>query len=228
MDAVNSIARKYNLKVIEDCAQSHGARYHHQPCGSLGDAAGFSFYPGKNLGALGDAGAVTTNDEQLAALVRKLANYGSSKKYVHEYKGRNSRLDEIQAAVLSYKLDFLEDDNQRRRDIATQYYRHINNPLLRLPSFCANSEEQVYHIFPLFCRHRDELQTYLKAEGVQTLIHYPTPPHLQPAYVEWNEYSYPITEQIHRQILSIPNNPALTDDEVSRIIDLLNGWSPSK
>jgi len=189
--------------------------------GSLGDAAGHSFYPGKNLGALGDAGAVTTDDEILAATVRALGNYGSERKYVFGMKGRNSRMDEVQAAVLSVKLKYLDEDNTKRKAIAEYYISNINNPLLRLPDaeYCADS---VHHIFPVMCERRDELQQYLSDNGVQTMIHYPIPPHKQECYREWSNLKLPITERIHREELSIPLNPALSKDEVETIVSLLN------
>ncbi|MBQ4445306.1 MAG: DegT/DnrJ/EryC1/StrS family aminotransferase [Prevotella sp.] len=189
--------------------------------GSLGNAAGHSFYPGKNLGALGDGGAVTTDDEQLAEVVRALGNYGSSKKYHFDYMGKNSRLDELQAALLRIKLKYLDQDNERRRQIALRYIREISNPLLRLPSdeFAKNS---VHHIFPVLCEQRDRLQEYLREHGVETIIHYPIPPHQQPCYAAWNTLQLPVTEQIHQQELSIPLHPLLKEEETTTIILLLN------
>ena len=189
--------------------------------GSLGNAAGHSFYPGKNLGALGDGGAVTTDDEQLAEVVRTLGNYGSSKKYHFDYLGKNSRLDELQAALLRIKLKYLDQDNERRQQIASRYIREINNPLLRLPSeeYAKNS---VHHIFPVLCERRDRLPEYLREHGVETIIHYPIPPHQQPCYAAWNTLQLPVTEQIHQQELSIPLHPLLTEEEITYIIDLLN------
>ena len=229
-DRIGEISRKYNLKLIEDNAQAHGCTWrensslltHHSSIkrtGSLGDAAAHSFYPGKNLGALGDAGAVTTNDDQLAEVIRSLANYGSSRKYVFDYIGRNSRIDELHAAVLDVKLKYLDADNQRRNDIATQYIKGIKNPLVRVPHFSCDS---VYHIFPLLCSQRDCLQQYLQDNGVGTVIHYPIPPHKQQCYSDWHALCYPITEQIHAQELSIPCHQAMTDDEVTKTIELIN------
>ena len=221
MDSVNRLARKYTLKVIEDSAQAHGAIYKGKRTGGLGDASGFSFYPGKNLGAMGDAGAVTTDDEELATVVRALANYGSSAKYVFRYKGINSRLDEIQAAILSYKLKRLDDDNDKRRTVAQQYCERIDNQLVTLPQWKV-LENHVFHIFPIRCSKRDALQAYLKEHEIQTLIHYPIPPHQQEAYKEWNNRSYPITEQIHREILSLPVSPVMTEGEVMEVIKNIN------
>lgn len=220
-DAIGSICQKHHLKLIEDNAQAHGCTFRGSRTGSLGDAAGHSFYPGKNLGALGDAGAVTTDDTQLAATVRALANYGSSRKYVFPYRGRNSRLDEIQAAVLDVKLKYLDDENRRRQEIAAYYMAHITNPLTRLP---ANEylSGNVFHIFPILCESRDQLQQHLAAHGVQTAIHYPIPPHRQQCYHKWSAMSLPVTERIHREELSLPLNPALTDAEIEIIAEYLN------
>lgn len=223
MEPIRRLAKQYGLKVIEDCAQSHGAIYQGVRCGMLGDAAGFSFYPGKNLGALGDGGAVVTADPTLAEMIRKIANYGISRKYVNDYKGRNSRLDEIQAAVLSYKLKSLDADNERRREIASFYFRSIKHPAIRLVPW-TNKEEHVFHIFAVLSEKRDELQRYLAGRGIETLIHYPIPIHQQQAYSEWRFRSYPITEQIHREILSIPLNPSVTDEQAYEIVDALNEW----
>ena len=189
--------------------------------GSLGDAAGHSFYPGKNLGALGDAGAITTNDSQLAEVVRALGNYGSHTKYVSEYKGRNSRLDEIQAAILSIKLKYLDEDNHHRQLIADAYYRGIDNPLITLPQRMADASN-VYHLFPVFCDKRDELQKYLMEKGIQTQIHYPIPPHRQQCYAEWNGLHLPITEKIHQTELSLPISPVISMEEVRIIIQAVN------
>ena len=192
--------------------------------GSLGDAAGHSFYPGKNLGALGDGGAVTTDDDELAATVRALANYGSERKYVFSYEGRNSRLDELQAAVLSVKLPHLDADNACRRRIAARYISETRNPLITMPSADFH-EHSVYHIFPVLCSRRDELQAYLAANGVQTIIHYPIPPHLQRCYEgRWPDISLPVTERIHREELSLPCSQVLTDDEATRVIHLLSAF----
>ena len=192
--------------------------------GSLGDAAGHSFYPGKNLGALGDGGAVTTNDEELAATIRALANYGSQKKYVFKYMGRNSRLDEIQAAVLDVKLKYLDEDNGHRQQIAAYYYENIKNESVVLPDRLPDAQN-VYHLFPILCSRRDELQEYLKNKGVGTVIHYPIPPHKQECYKDWNDQTYPITEQIHDQELSLPIGPTITKEEAAYVVDVLNNFS---
>ena len=191
--------------------------------GSLGSAAGHSFYPGKNLGAFGDAGAVTTNDKELADTIRALANYGSTRKYVFKYVGRNSRLDEIQAAVLDVKLRHIDEDNAHRQQIANYYYDHIQNPLINLPTHLPDVHN-VYHIFPVLCERRDELQTYLTDHGIQTLIHYPIPPHKQECYREYNHLSLPITEQIHQQELSLPISPVMTLEEASQVVDAVNSF----
>ena len=221
---IADICKKFNLKLIEDNAQAHGCTFEGQKTGSLGDAAAHSFYPGKNLGALGDAGAITTNDEELASLARALGNYGSSKKYIHDYKGCNSRIDELQAAVLDVKLRYLDDENSRRKEIASLYINKVKNPLIHLS---LSERDSVWHIFPVFCEHRDELQQYLRENGVETQIHYPIPPHKQQCFKEWNLLSFPITEQIHSQELSIPCHQALTKKEVDMVIDLLNGFTPA-
>lgn len=267
-EQIEEIARKYNLKVIEDNAQAAGASYvpgfqgfkvpetgenaetlEHwntgtlKHTGSLGDAAGHSFYPGKNLGALGDGGAVTTDDDELAGIVRAMANYGSSKKYVNDYKGLNSRLDEIQAAVLRIKLPRLDGDNQHRRKIARSYLEHISNPGIILPlvessELSAQSSgknipalrpaphalcpEHAWHLFVIRHPERDRLQQYLADNGIQTLIHYPIPPHKQKAYMEWNDLSLPVTEKIHREVLSLPISQVMTDDEVRTVTETLN------
>ena len=215
------ICKRHGLKLVEDNAQAHGCRFNGKRTGSLGDAAGHSFYPGKNLGALGDAGAVTTNDEELAKAIRALANYGSQKKYVFKYTGRNSRLDEIQAAILDVKLRHLDEDNHLRQQVAAYYYKHINNPLIRLPKRIPD-ENNVYHLFPVLCEKRDELQEYLKQNGIQTLIHYPIPPHHQECYAQesWNmpQLSLPITEQIHNQELSLPIGQCMTQEQVEYVV----------
>ena len=220
-EKIGELCRKYNLKLVEDNAQAHGCRYRGKRTGSIGDAAGHSFYPGKNLGAFGDGGAVTTNDEKLATCVRTLANYGSQKKYVFQYCGRNSRLDEIQAAILDVKLRHLDEDNSRRQHVAKYYYEHINNPLITMPTRLSD-ENNVYHIFPVLCPERDRLQQYLTENGIQTLIHYPIPPHKQECYKEWNTMNLPVTEQIHQQELSIPISQVLTDQEVKEVVGVLN------
>ena len=220
-DKIGDLCKKYNLKLVEDNAQAHGCQFRDKKTGSLGDAAGHSFYPGKNLGALGDAGAVTTDDKELAGCIRALANYGSQKKYVFKYKGKNSRMDEIQAAVLDIKLRHLDDDNKHRQEIADYYYDNIDNPLIRLPIRLSNGNN-VYHIFPVLCERRNELQQYLMDNGTQTLIHYPIPPHKQECYQEWNSIFLPITEKIHDQELSLPISPVMTMNEARQVVDLLN------
>lgn len=222
-EEIGSLCREHGLLLIEDNAQSHGCRYGKRRTGSLGDAAGHSFYPGKNLGALGDAGAVTTNDPELAAMVRSLGNYGSSKKYVFDHIGVNSRLDEIQAAVLRAKLPHLDSDNDARRRVARRYITEIKNPKIQLPNV-ADFDANVFHIFPIMTEHRDDLQRYLADNGVQTLIHYPIPPHKQKCYRQWNGLSLPITEHIHRCELSLPMSPVMTDEEVTKIISLINKY----
>jgi dTDP-4-amino-4,6-dideoxygalactose transaminase len=227
MEKINNCAKKYNLKVIEDSAQAHGAIYKNKRAGDLGDAAGFSFYPGKNLGALGDAGAVTTNDDELAGVIKALRNYGSQKKYFNIYKGINSRLDEIQAAVLNVKLKYLDNENQKRRDIANYYCDNINNKKLILP--VKNSQlkvrnflDHVWHLYVIRTGNRNELQEYLTKNGIETLIHYPVPPHKQEAFKEWNNLSFPITEQIHNEALSLPISPVLKRSDLEKIISVLN------
>lgn len=222
-DKIGQLCKKYNLKLIEDNAQAHGCCYNGTRTGALGDAAGHSFYPGKNLGALGDGGAVTTSDEALAREVRILANYGSSIKYVFKYQGQNSRLDEIHAAVLAVKLKHLDADNARRVEIAQRYLAEITNPKIVLPAACENNNN-VYHVFPVRAENRDGLQSYLAEKGIQTLIHYPIAPHKQEAYREWNDRSYPITEEIHQTELSLPMSPTLTDEQVSYVIEAINQW----
>ncbi len=219
---IGSICRKYGLKLIEDNAQAHGCRVPDgRRTGSLGDAAGHSFYPGKNLGALGDGGAVTTDDPSLAEVIRALANYGSSKKYVFKYTGRNSRLDEIQAAVLDVKLKYLDEDNAHRKAIAAYYYDHIDNPSVVLPDRLPDAEN-VYHIFPVLCACRDKLHDYLEKNGVGTIIHYPIPPHKQECYKEWNSMSLPVSERIASEELSIPIGPAISLEEAARVVNQIN------
>ena len=194
-EKIGDLCKKYNLKLIEDNAQAHGCLYNGKKTGSLGDAAGHSFYPGKNLGAFGDAGAVTTNDQELAKVIRAIANYGSTKKYVFKYIGRNSRLDEIQAAVLNVKLKYLDEDVAIRKEVAKYYIDNVRNPKIIVP-IVNDWDSHAFHIFPIRCTQRDELQKYLADNGVQTIIHYPIPPHKQECYKEWNNLSFPITEQI--------------------------------
>lgn len=221
-DKIGALCKKYNLKLVEDNAQAHGCKHTDgRVTGSIGDAAGHSFYPGKNLGALGDSGAVTTNDKVLADTVRTLANYGSSKKYVFKYTGRNSRLDEIQAAVLDVKLKYLVDDNAHRKLVANYYYDHIKHPLITLPDRLPDSQN-VYHLFPILCEKRDTLHDYLEKNGVGTIIHYPIAPHKQECYQEWNGMTLPITEYIADHELSLPIGPTITLDEADYIVDLIN------
>ena len=224
-DRIGEICSKHNLKLIEDNAQAHGCKCADgRKTGSIGDAAGHSFYPGKNLGALGDGGAVTTNDPELAAAVRALANYGSSAKYIFKYTGRNSRLDEIQAAVLDVKLKHLEADNAHRQQVAAMYYEGLRNPLITLPKRLPDAQN-VYHLFPILCTKRDELQAYLKQNGVETLIHYPIPPHKQECYAgaSWIVgLQLPITEQIATQELSLPIGPTIKPEDVQYIIEVIN------
>ena len=221
MEKIYALANKYNLKIIEDCAQAHGAIYKEKRVGSLGDAAGFSFYPGKNLGALGDGGCVCTNDDDLAFKIRALANYGSHKKYENLYTGLNSRLDEIQAAFLSVKLKYLDEDNNKRKNIANFYLQNIKNENIILPS---NKFDHVWHLFVVRSKFRDDLQKYLNEHDIQTIIHYPIPPHKQKCYKELNNLSLPITEQIHKEVLSLPISPIMTQDQAKQVIDVLNNW----
>lgn len=220
---ISEICGKYGLKLIEDNAQAHGCMFGGRKTGSLGDAAGHSFYPGKNLGALGDAGAVTTDDQELANVIRAIANYGSTKKYVFKYIGRNSRLDEIQAAILNVKLKYLDEDVAIRKKVAEYYITHITNPRIITPGI-TDWDNHVFHIFPIRCKDRNELQKYLMDNGVQTIIHYPIPPHKQECYREWNNLSFPITEQIHAEELSLPMSPVITEEEIGIVTDLLNRW----
>lgn len=221
-EKIGELCEKHHLHLVEDNAQAHGCRYKEKRTGSLGEAAGHSFYPGKNLGALGDGGAVTTDNTELADCIRALANYGSTKKYVFKYCGRNSRLDEIQAAVLDVKLRHLDEDNRLRQQVAAYYYDHISNPLITLPTRL-HDENNVYHLFPILCERRDELQQYLKEHGVQTLIHYPIPPHLQECYHgEWLGANLPITERIANRELSLPISPVMDKVDVNRIAELIN------
>lgn len=227
-DRIGSLCKKYNLKLVEDNAQAHGCKHTDgRVTGSIGDAAGHSFYPGKNLGALGDGGAVTTNDPELAAAVRALANYGSQKKYVFKYTGRNSRLDEIQAAVLDVKLKYLVEDNAHRKEVAHYYYEHINNPLITLPDLLPD-EQNAYHLFPVLVAggKRDALHDYLDHNGVGTVCHYPIAPHKQACYAKekWNipQLSLPITEKIAAEELSLPIGPTITIEEVKQIVKLVN------
>lgn len=219
------ICRRYHLKLMEDNAQAQGCTFNGKHTGSLGDAAAHSFYPGKNIGAMGDAGAVTTDNAELAATIRALANYGSERKYVFKYAGINSRMSEMDAAVLRIKLKYLDHDNARRQQLADFYYGHISNPLITLPERLPDAHN-VYHQFPIFCKERNQLQTFLAQQGVQTLIHYPIPPHKQQCYYEaWgHELSLPVTERIHAEELSIPMSPVVSADEAQQVVDVLNKW----
>jgi dTDP-4-amino-4,6-dideoxygalactose transaminase len=221
MDKINEIAKKYNLKVIEDSAQSHGAYYKDKRSGNLGDASGFSFYPGKNLGALGDGGVVTTNDEELANTIKALGNYGSHKKYENLYKGVNSRLDEMQAAMLRVKLKYLDVEIEKRREIANYYLKNIKNDSIVLPTVRVE-DNHVWHLFVIRTNKRDELQKYLAENGIQTLIHYPIPAHKQNAYKEWNIENYPISEQIHNEVLSLPISGVQSFDGTKKIVSIMN------
>lgn len=221
-EKIGRICREHNLQLFIDNAQGHGIGRPSASFPQMGlGAVAHSFYPGKNLGALGDAGAVTTDDAELATAIRTLANYGSSRKYVFDYQGRNSRMDEIQAAALRVKLRYLGHDNQRRRDIARRYCSEIHHELIKLPPY---SDQAVYHIYPILTEERDRLQQYLRDNGIGTMIHYPIPPHKQQAYQEWNDRHYPITERIHREELSLPLNQAMTDEEAEYVIKIINSW----
>jgi dTDP-4-amino-4,6-dideoxygalactose transaminase len=221
MNGILELAGRHGLFVIEDAAQAHGATYYERKTGGLGDAAGFSFYPGKNLGAPGDAGAITTNDERLAETLRALRNYGSHRKYHNLFKGVNSRLDELHAAVLRVRLAHLDEDNGVRVQIASFYSEHIRHSEISLPVVMPGAGP-VWHLYVIRCSRRDELQHYLSENGVETMIHYPVPPHRQPAFAEWNDRSYPLTEQIHREVLSLPVSPVMNISEVTRIVELIN------
>ena len=227
MDGINAIARKYGLKVIEDAAQAHGATYKGRKVGSLSDAAGFSFYPGKNLGALGDAGCVVTSDKELAEKVRALGNYGSDYKYHHIYKGTNSRLDEMQSAFLRVKLPHLDKWNAERRSIAEKYFKGIRNPLIILPLETEKDYEHIYHVFVIRCKKRDELETYLKENGICTIKHYPIPMHMQIAYKDLGipKGALPIAEEISDTVLSLPMFYGMTEDQINHVINTINNFS---
>ena len=227
-DPIKLLAKKYNLKIIEDAAQAHGALYKKSTVGALGDTGCFSFFPGKNLGALGDAGAVTTNDYEISMMVRSLRNYGednfsnlASRKYKNSFKGRNSRMDEIQASFLSAKLNDLQSDTEKKRECAKFYLQNIDNPKINLP-YVPSWTNPAWHLFVIRTEDRDKLKIYLENLGIKTLIHYPLPPHKQKAFSEWNHLSYPITETIHREVLSIPLYPLLSEDEKIYIVNALN------
>ncbi|UFK94530.1 DegT/DnrJ/EryC1/StrS family aminotransferase [Providencia rettgeri] len=229
MPEIMSLAKQYNLLVLEDCAQSHGAIIDDKKCGNWGDAAGFSFYPGKNLGALGDAGAITTNDDELANTLKALRNYGSHQKYLNLYQGVNSRLDEIQAAMLNIKLKYLDKETETRQKIALTYLEKINNPLIKLPlateEYKKNIQSHVWHLFVIATKHREIFQAYLTNQGIQTLIHYPTPPHKQQAYKKYGHLSLPSTERIHKEVLSLPLYPTLRNEEIEKLIRIINEFS---
>lgn len=218
-DKIGELCKRYNLRLIEDNAQAHGCTFGNRKTGSLGEAAGHSFYPGKNLGALGDAGAVTTNVEELARVIAALGNYGSHQKYVHDYAGRNSRIDELQAAILDVKLKFLDTENQRRKQIASIYINKVKNPSIYIPQ---SERDCVWHIFPVFCERRDELKQYLGSHGVETQIHYPIPPHMQHCYSRWNSISLPVTERLSREELSLPCHQMMTDKDAEMIAEIIN------
>jgi len=230
-EKIESIAQQHNLKIIEDNAQAIGAEWKGRKTGSLGDASGFSFYPGKNLGALGDSGAVTTNDNDLSKTVRAIANYGSNKKYINEFQGLNSRMDEIQAAFLDVKLKYLDVENKKRREIAQYYCENIKNPAILIQN-TENSllfsehylHSHVWHLFVIRAKRRDELQNYLSNGGVETLIHYPIPPHQQKAYSSLSNYKLPITEAIHKEILSLPMSSVLTSEEIKKVVNVINSF----
>lgn len=222
-EVIQQICHKYELKLIEDNAQAVGCRYDNRRTGSLGDAAGHSFYPGKNLGALGDGGAITTNDQLLCETVRALANYGSRAKYVFEYQGYNSRLDEIQAAILDVKLSGLDEDNRRRREAAKFYMSHINHPDVVLPQV-DDWDAHVFHLFVIRSKRRDELLKHLHHKDIQALIHYPVPPHQQKAYASLNHLQLPVTERIHQEVISLPISQVITVEDVKRVVDAVNSF----
>ena len=223
-DELSNISKKYKLKIIEDNAQAIGSSYDGVKAGNLGNAAAFSFYPGKNLGAQGDGGAITTNDNELAITIRALANYGSNQKYINIYKGINSRLDEIQAAVLDIKLKYIDIENNKRKNIAKSYYQNIKNDKLILPNIPIDINQHVWHLFVIRTKNREDLQSYLTKNGIQTIIHYPIPPHKQICYKEFSHLNLPITEKIHEQVISIPISPVMSDLEVTTVIDVLNKY----
>lgn len=224
-EKMRSVADAHGLKIIEDSAQAQGASYRGKKTGSLGDASGFSFYPAKNLGALGDAGAVTTNDPRLAEMIRALGNYGSHKKYYNEYQGVNSRLDEMQAAVLSVKLKYLDQENAKRQEIARRYLAEINNQKIVLPQASDDAASHVWHVFVIRTDERERFAQYCLDHGVQTLIHYPVPPHQQKAFASWNDQRHPITEEIHQTVISLPLYPTMTDEQISHVIEVCNNFA---
>jgi dTDP-4-amino-4,6-dideoxygalactose transaminase len=223
-ESIQAICDKYNLYLFEDNAQAHGCKYNNRLTGSLGDAAAHSFYPTKNMGAFGDAGAVTTNDPEIANLVRVLANYGSSKKYIFDYIGLNSRLDEIHAAILDVKLKYINNDNNHRRKMAKLYIENISHPDIILP-IVSDWDAHVFHIFTIRTKYRDQLQSYLTENGIQTVIHYPIPPHKQACYKEWNQLRFPVTEIIHNEELSLPMSPVISEEDVNHVIHVINNFN---
>ncbi len=222
-DKIKDLCSKNNLLIIEDNAQAHGCKYNEKRTGSLGNAAAHSFYPTKNMGAFGDAGAVTTDNAELAALIRTLANYGSSKKYVFDYIGLNSRLDEIHAAILDIKLKYIDTDNLHRKKVAKYYIDNISNEKIVLP-IVTNWDSNVFHIFPIRTKRRDDLLKYLNDNGVQVVIHYPIPPHKQKCYSQWNGLTFPITELIHNEEISLPMSPVIHEDDYKHVVELINNW----
>jgi dTDP-4-amino-4,6-dideoxygalactose transaminase len=220
---IADVCKKHNLKIVEDCAQAHGAYFEDKKAGNLGHASGFSFYPGKNLGALGDGGAITTNDDELAKCVRSLGNYGSEEKYKNQYKGFNSRLDEIQAAILSVKLKYLDNEIEHRRKVANYYLENIKNEKIILPKVLTK-DSHVWHLFVIRHPEREKLQEYLTQNNIQTLIHYPIPPHKQKAYSEYNHLSFEVTEKIHQEVLSLPISPVMKDEEMKEVVEVINSY----
>ena len=223
MPAIEQLANKYQLKIIEDAAQAHGAELNGRKAGNWGNASAFSFYPGKNLGALADAGAITTNDPELAQIIRALLNYGSHEKYKNMYKGVNSRLDEVNAAILAVKLQYLDEETNRRRFVAERYLAEIKNPKIILPQV-NEPMAHVWHLFVVRCAQRSDLQKYLTDQGIQSLIHYPIPPHKQEAYQEWTHMSFPVSEQIHQEVLSLPISQVMHNDEIQKVIEVMNSY----
>lgn len=226
MEEIVPFAKEHNLLILEDSAQAHGAQINGRRAGNFSDASGFSFYPGKNLGALGDAGAVTTNDDELASTIKALRNYGSQEKYKNIYQGSNSRLDEIQAAMLSVKLNYLDKEIKQRQNVAQKYLTQINNPTVILPTV-QTASAHVWHLFVIRSAHRDSLKEYLHTQGIETLIHYPIPPHKQQCYQDWHHLSLPVTEQIHREVLSLPMSPVLAEQDIQMIIEKVNEFTPN-
>lgn len=225
-NALKELAQKHNLKIIEDNAQAIGAQWHGTKTGNLGDAAGFSFYPGKNLGALGDGGAVTTNDDELAKTIRALANYGSEVKYINKYQGLNSRLDELQAAALDVKLPYLDGENEKRRQVVQYYIGNIINPAIVLPIVPKDPQSHVWHLFVIRTKDREKLKQHMADNDIHIQIHYPVPPHRQQAYKEFAHLSLPITEQIHEEALSLPISPVMTEDEMKKVVEAVNNYKP--